>query len=60
MQTKICTPTELSAAVFGIANVLTDKLDSDELSLLGAFLTALGDTLTMNAMIVQQCADKQK
>jgi len=41
--------------VFGVANILTEKLDSDELALLGAFFTALGDTLTMNGIIVEQC-----
>jgi hypothetical protein len=55
---NICTPTSFSAAVFGVANVLTEKLDSDELALYGAFLTALGDTLTMNGIIVEQCNAK--
>ena len=55
MKNNICTPTSLSATVFGVANILTEKLDSDELALLGAFFTALGDTLTMNGIIVEQC-----
>jgi len=50
----------LSAAVFGIANILTDKFDSDELALLGAFLTALGDTLTMNSMIIERQASMRQ
>jgi len=45
----------MSTAVFGVANVLTDKLDSDELALLGAFFTTLGDMLTMNGIIAEQC-----
>ena len=52
---NIRTPTSLSTAVFGIANILTEKLDSDELALLGAFLTALGDMLTINGLMIDQC-----
>jgi len=52
---NICCPTELSTAAFGIANALTGKLDSDELALFGAFLTTLGDMLSMNALIVERC-----
>ena len=52
---NICTPTSMSTAVFGVAYVLTDKLDSDELALLGAFFTTLGDMLTMNGIIAEQC-----
>ena len=57
---NISCPTNLSAAVFGIANILTDKFDSDELALLGAFLTALGDTLTMNSMIIERQASMRQ
>jgi len=56
---NICTPTSLSTAVFGVANVLTEKLDSDELALLGAFFTALGDMLTMNGLIAEQCGNNK-
>ena len=55
---NICTPTSLSTAVFGVANVLTEKLDTNELALLGAFFTALGDMLTMNGLIIDQCNNK--
>ena len=55
---KICGPTNLSTAAFGVASILTEKLDSDELALLGAFLTTLGDTLSMNSLIVAQCQSK--
>ena len=50
-------PTNLSAAVFGIANVLTEKLSSEELDLLGAFFNTLGDMLAMNA-IIKENTDK--
>ncbi|MCL2837524.1 MAG: hypothetical protein FWE04_00405 [Oscillospiraceae bacterium] len=55
---KVCCPTNLSAAVFGIANILTEKFDSDELALLGSFFTALGDTISMNSLIASQCQNK--
>ena len=38
-------PCELTAAITAIANALTCRLTQDELELLGASLTQLGDTL---------------
>ena len=37
---------ELSASVTALANVLAGSLSEEELGLLGAILTQLGDTLT--------------
>lgn len=37
---------ELSASVTALANVLAGNLSGEELGLLGAILTQLGDTLT--------------
>lgn len=37
---------ELSASVTALANVLAGSLSGEELGLLGAILTQLGDTLT--------------
>lgn len=39
-------PCELTASITAIANLLAGKLTVDELNLLGAVLTQLGDTLT--------------
>lgn len=39
-------PCELTASVTAIANMPAGKLTVDELNLLGAVLTLLGDTLT--------------
>lgn len=39
-------PCELTASITAIANMLAGKLTVDELNLLGAVLTQLGDTLT--------------
>lgn len=39
-------PCELTASVTALANALACRLSNDELSLLGAVLTQLGDTLT--------------
>lgn len=39
-------PCELTASITAIANVLACKLSINELNLLGAVLTQLGDTLT--------------
>lgn len=38
-------PCELTAFVTAIANALTDSLNDNELNLLGAVVTQLGDTL---------------
>ena len=37
-------PCELTASITAVANILAGKLTVDELSLLGAVLTQLGDT----------------
>ncbi len=39
------TPCELTAAITAAANMLASKLSDNELSLLGAVFTQLGDTL---------------
>lgn len=39
-------PCELTASITAIANALACRLSTDELSLLGAVFTQLGDTLT--------------
>ncbi len=39
-------PCELTASVTALANAFACKMSVDELSLLGAVLTQLGDTLT--------------
>lgn len=39
-------PCELTASITAIANAMACKLTADELSLLGAVFTQLGDTLT--------------
>lgn len=49
---------ELTAAVTALANVLAGKLTDDELTLLGAVLTQLGDTLTTIATRRSLCAAK--
>lgn len=41
-------PCELTACITAIANSLACKLSADELNVLGAVLTQLGDTLTTN------------
>ena len=38
-------PCELTASITALANVLACRLSDDELNLLGASLTQLGDTL---------------
>lgn len=40
------TPCELTASITAVANTLSCKLTVDELNLLGAVLSQLGDTLT--------------
>lgn len=40
------TPCELTASITAIANALACNLSADELSLLGAIFTQLGDTIT--------------
>lgn len=39
-------PCELTASITALANMLAGSLTDDELTLLGAVLTQLGDTLT--------------
>ena len=45
------TSLELTSAITAIANTLACKLTSDEISLLSAVFTQLGDTLTTIAVI---------
>lgn len=48
-------PCELTASIAAIANTLACRLTEDELSLLGAILTQLGDTLTTIALQRSLC-----
>ena len=43
-------PCELTASVTALANALACRLSEEELNLLGAVLTQLGDTLTTIAV----------
>lgn len=49
---------ELTAAITALANVLAGKLTDDELTLLGAVLTQLGDTLVTIATRRSLCEGK--
>lgn len=51
-------PCELTAAITAIANTLACNLTTDEISLLGAVLTQLGDTLTTIATRESICCGK--
>lgn len=48
-------PCELTASVTAVANALACKLTTDEISLLGAVLTQLGDTLATIATQKSLC-----
>ncbi|MGN1348938.1 MAG: DUF6774 domain-containing protein [Acutalibacteraceae bacterium] len=52
-------PCELTASITAIANLLAGKLNTDELNLLGAVLTQLGDTLTTVAAQRTLCENKE-
>lgn len=47
---------QLTASVTALANTLACKLSEDELALLGAVLTQLGDTLTTIALQRSICS----
>ena len=51
-------PCELTASITAVANMLAGKLTVDELSLLGAVLTQLGDTLATIATQKSICEEK--
>lgn len=51
-------PCELTAFVTAIANALAGQLNDDELSLLGAVVTQLGDTLLTIATQRSICSSK--
>lgn len=55
---------ELTASITAVANALACRLSDDELNLLGATLTQLGDTLatiaTQRAICEKICEDKTK
>ena len=51
-------PCELTASITADANMLAGKLTVDELSLLGAVLTQLGDTLATIATQKGICEEK--
>ena len=52
-------PCELTASVTALANALACKLTEEELSLLAAVLTQLGDTLTTIAVQRGICASRK-
>lgn len=51
------TPCELTVSITAIANALACKLSTDELTLLGAILSQLGDTLTTIATQKSICEE---
>ena len=51
-------PCELTASITAVANMLAGKLTVDELSLLGAVLTQLGDTLATIATQKGICEER--
>lgn len=46
---------ELTASITAMANLLAEKLDTEEISLLAAILTQLGDTLATIAVQKDLC-----
>lgn len=52
-------PCELTAFVTAIANALANSLNDDELNLLGAVVTQLGDTLLTIAAQRSICGGKK-
>lgn len=48
-------PCELTASVTALANVIACKLDDDELAVMAAVFTQLGDTLATIAVQRQLC-----
>lgn len=46
---------ELTASITAMANLLAEKLDMEEISLLAAILTQLGDTLATIAVQKDLC-----
>ena len=52
-------PCELTASVTALANALACGLNDEELDLLGAVLTQLGDTLTTIAVQRGICANRK-
>lgn len=51
------TPCELTVSITAIANALACKLSANELTLLGAILSQLGDTLTTIATQKSICEE---
>jgi hypothetical protein len=51
-------PCELTTAVSALANVISANLSDDELSLLGAILTQLGDTLETISVQREVCKNR--
>ena len=52
-------PCELTAFVTAVANALASRLNDDELSILGAVVTQLGDTLLTIAAQRSICAGRK-
>ncbi|MGM9605241.1 MAG: DUF6774 domain-containing protein [Faecousia sp.] len=52
-------PCELTASVTALANALACRLNEDELSLLAAVLTQLGDTLATIAVQRGICSNRK-
>ncbi len=51
---------EISTAVTAIANVIFQKLNDDEVALLGAILVQLGDTLETMSVQKEICQNQLK
>ena len=61
LEVIIMTPCELTASITAIANALASKLSINELNLLGAVFSQLGDTLTTIATQRSICeSNKEK
>jgi len=56
----MCCPNTLTASITAAAAMLAEGRESDEIALLGAALTQLGDTLTTIAAFKDKCAASDK
>lgn len=56
---RLVNPCELTASVTALANALACRLNDEELGLLGAVLTQLGDTLATIAVQRGICASRK-
>lgn len=51
---------EITASVTALANIIAQKLENDELALLGAIFTQLGDTLETITAQRELCQNQQE